>query len=98
MTDINLWLTFLVWLVVGMAITSFGMGGLVAWYGTKKTRKAGIGFMVFGLLLTVLWYYMTYTDGGWREVDMARTLVANVTAWIGAVLGLVTFLVAIIKS
>jgi len=94
----GLTLTFVVWLIVGMAITFFGMGALVAWYGTRKTRTAGIGFMVFGLLLTALWYYMTYMDEAWRGVDMARTLAANVAAWVGAVLGLATFLIAIIKS
>ena len=83
---------------VGFAIVLLGMGALVAYYGSKKTRNAGFGFILFGLLATYGWYYMTYVDGAWIGVGMPDALLAIAGGFAGAIMGVVIFLVAIIKS
>ena len=83
---------------VGFAIVLLGMGALVAYYGSKKTRNAGFGFILLGLLATCGWYYQTYVDGAWIGVAMPDALLAIAGGFAGAIMGVVIFLVAIIKS
>jgi hypothetical protein len=83
---------------VGFAIVLLGMGALVAYYGSKKTRNAGFGFILLGLLATCGWYYQTYVDGAWIEVAMPDALLAIVGGFTGAIVGVIIFLYAIIKS
>ena len=83
---------------VGFAIVLLGMGALVAYYGSKKTRNAGFGFILLGLLATYGWYYQTYVDGAWIGVAMPDALLAVAGGFAGAIVGVIIFLVAIIKS
>ena len=83
---------------VGFAIVMFGMGALVAYYGSQKTRNAGFGFILLGVVATYGWYYQTYVDGVWRAVVMPDALLAIAGGFAGAIVGVVIFLVAIIKS
>ena len=93
--DITLALTLF---TVGFAVVMLGMGALVAYYGSKKTRNAGFGFILLGLLATYFWYYQSYVDGAWFEVAMPGALLAVAGGFAGAIVGVIIFLIAIIKS
>ncbi|MEC8878134.1 MAG: hypothetical protein VX554_03020 [Candidatus Thermoplasmatota archaeon] len=83
---------------VGFAIVMFGMGALVAYYGSKKTRNAGFVFIFIGAVATWYWNTQSVAGGAWAEVVMLDSLLAVAGGFAGAIAGVIIFLVAIIKS
>ncbi|MEE3276459.1 MAG: hypothetical protein VX193_01355 [Candidatus Thermoplasmatota archaeon] len=83
---------------VGFAIVMFGMGALVAYYGSKKTRSAGFAFIFIGAVATWYWNTQSAVGGAWAEVVMLDSLLAVAGGFAGAIVGVIIFLVAIIKS
>ncbi len=95
----DLALTFQVFLVVALSATFIGMGGMISYFGTKRTRMVGGLFSIIGLITAFIWYFMTYMgDETWKPVDMVNNILAVVGAGLGAAAGVALFLVAIIKS
>ena len=78
--------------IVGMMISMLGMGLLIAYYGTSKTRNVGFLFLVVGLGLG---YYLTTTGDA---VEVHNSLLAFIGGMLGGIIGIIAFLVAIIKS
>ena len=78
--------------IVGMMISMLGMGLLIAYYGSSKTRNVGFLFLVVGLGLG---YYLTTTGDA---VEVHNSLLAFIGGMLGGIIGIVAFLVAIIKS
>jgi hypothetical protein len=83
---------------VGFAIVLLGMGALVAYYGSKKTRNAGFGFILLGAVATWYWNSQSLAGGAWAEVAMLDSMLAVAGGFAGAIVGVIIFLVAIIKS
>ena len=83
---------------VGFAIVLLGMGALVAYYGSKKTRNAGFGFILLGAVATWYWNSQSLAGGAWAEVAMLDSMLAVAGGFAGAMVGVIIFLVAIIKS
>ena len=83
---------------VGFAIVLLGMGALVAYYGSKKTRNAGFGFILLGVVATWYWNSQSLADGAWAGVAMMDSMLAVAGGFAGAIVGVIIFLVAIIKS
>jgi len=83
---------------VGFAIVMLGMGALVAYYGSKKTRNAGFAFILIGVIDFWYWNMQSVTDGAWAEVAMLDSLLAVAGGFAGAIVGVIIFLIAIIKS
>jgi hypothetical protein len=83
---------------VGFAIVLLGMGALVAYYGSKKTRYAGFGFILLGAVATWYWNSQSFAGGAWAEVAMLDSMLAVAGGFAGAIVGVIIFLVAIIKS
>ena len=83
---------------VGFAIVLRGMGALVAYYGSKKTRNAGFGFILLGAVATWYWNSQSLAGGAWAEVAMLDSMLAVAGGFAGAMVGVIIFLVAIIKS
>ena len=84
---------------VGFAIVMLGMGTLVAYYGSKKTRNAGFAFILIGAVATWYWNAQARVAGGaWVDVAMLDSLLAVAGGFAGAIVGVIIFLVAIIKS
>ena len=78
--------------IVGMMISMLGMGLLVAYYGSSKTRNVGFLFLIVGLGLG---YYLTTTGDA---VEIHNSLLAFIGGMLGGIVGIIAFLVAIIKS
>ncbi len=83
---------------VGFAIVLFGMGALVAYYGSQKTRNAGFGFILLGAIAFWYWNSQSLAGEAWAGVAMMDSLLAVAGGFAGAIVGVVIFLVAIIKS
>ena len=83
---------------VGFAVVMLGMGALVAYYGSKKTRNAGFAFILIGVIDFWYWNMQSVTGGAWAGVAMLDSLLAVAGGFAGAIVGVIIFLVAIIKS
>ena len=93
---------------VGFAIVMLGMGALVAYYGSKKTRNAGFAFIFIGAIAFWYWnmqslevgqsWWIFSAYGDWAGVVMMDSLLAVAGGFAGAIVGVIIFLVAIIKS
>jgi len=78
--------------VVGSMIAMLGMGLLIAYYGSSKTRNAGFVFLFISILLG--YYLSTIGD----SVELHNALLSFIGGMVGGILGVIVFLVAIIKS
>ncbi|HIM33677.1 MAG TPA: hypothetical protein EYI97_04250 [Candidatus Poseidoniales archaeon] len=83
---------------VGFAIVMLGMGALVAYYGSKKTRNAGFAFIFIGAIAFWYWNAQSLAGEAWAGVAMMDSLLAVAGGFAGAIVGVIIFLVAIIKS
>ena len=79
--------------IAGAELSMLGMGLLIAYYGSSKTRN--VGFLFLLVAVGLCYYLMTTTDDA---VELHNSLLAFIGGIIGGVLGIVAFLVAIIKS
>jgi hypothetical protein len=100
--------TFLFVLLLSFAVFSLIAGIFTAYFGAGKSRAIGGVLLVLGLIVILIWVYFgilrEYPDDtilGIVHWDAAQTLQAFITvigALIGAVIAVVLFLVAIMKS
>ena len=79
--------------LVGVVISMLGMGLLIAYYGSSKTRNVGFLFLVVGAALA---YYLVEMDAS--DVVFMNGMLAFLGGMIGGIIGIIVFLVAIIKS
>ena len=79
--------------LVGAMLSMLGMGLLIAYYGSSKTRNVGFVFLVVGALLA---YYLIEMDTS--KVAFGNGMLAFVGGMIGGIIGIIVFLIAIIKS
>ena len=78
--------------IVGLIISMLGMGLLIAYYGSSKTRNVGFLFLIAGLGFG---YYLTTTGDA---VEVHNSLLAFIGGMLGGIIGMIAFLIAIIKS
>ncbi len=79
--------------ITGAMLSMLVMGLLIAYYGSSKTRNVGFLFLIIGLGLG---YYLA--TSGSDTVELHNSLLAFVGGMLGGILGIIAFLVAIIKS
>ena len=79
--------------LVGAMLSMLGMGLLIAYYGSSKTRNVGFGFLIVGVGLA---YYLVEIDTS--NVAFWNGMLAFAGGMIGGIIGIIVFLVAIIKS
>ena len=79
--------------LVGAMLSMIGMGLLIAYYGSSKTRNVGIIFLLIGVGLA---YYLIEMDTS--DVAFWNGMLAFIGGMAGGIIGIIIFLVAIIKS
>ena len=79
--------------IVGTALSMLFMGLLISYYGSNKTRNVGFIFLIIGAALA---YYVT--SMAYDSVVFIDSILAFVGGMLGGIIGIVIFLVAIIKS
>jgi len=77
----------------GAAISMLLMGLLISYYGSSKTRNVGLIFLIVGAALI---YYVTTM--AYDTVVFMNSILAFVGGMIGGIVGIIIFLIAIIKS
>ena len=80
-------------LMVGASLSMLLMGLLISYYGSSKTRNVGLIFLVVGAALI---YYVTTM--AYDTVVFMNSILAFVGGMIGGIVGIIIFLIAIIKS
>ena len=80
-------------LIVGASLSMLLMGLLISYYGSSKTRNVGLIFLIAGVALI---YYVTTM--AYDTVVFMNSILAFVGGMIGGIVGIVIFLIAIIKS
>ena len=80
--------------LVGAMISMLGMGLLIAYYGSSKTRNVGFVFLVIGAAIA---YYITLPDT-FADIAFWNSMLAFIGGMVGGIIGIIIFLVAIIKS
>ena len=80
-------------LMVGASLSMLLMGLLISYYGSNKTRNVGLIFLIAGAALI---YYVTTM--AYDTVVFMNSILAFVGGMIGGIVGIVIFLIAIIKS
>jgi len=79
--------------LTGVMLAMLGMGLLISYYGSSKTRNVGLLFLVVGIGLT---YYITSIDDS--PIHFGNAFIAFIGGMLGGIIGIIIFLVAIIKS
>ena len=69
------------------------LGLLISYYGSSKTRNVGLIFLIVGAALI---YYVTTM--AYDTVVFMNSILAFVGGMIGGIVGIIIFLIAIIKS
>jgi hypothetical protein len=98
------WMAFLTLIVVFFALVLLVAGIFTAGFGSGKSRTVGIILLVIGLVIGVIWVYLTgYSDievfADVPLLDTVRDAVINLIAvLIGALAAVGLFLVAVMKS
>ena len=77
----------------GIMLSMLGMGLLIAYYGSSKTRNVGLVFLILGIALA---YYLVEMDKS--DVAFLNGVLAFLGGMVGGIVGIIVFLVAIIKS
>ena len=80
-------------LILGTALSMLLMGLLISYYGSSKTRNVGFIFLILGVGLG---YYVT--SMAYDSVIFINSILAFIGGMLGGIIGIVIFLVAIIKS
>jgi len=75
-----------------------GMGLLIAYYGSSKTRNVGVGFLLLGVVLAYYLVEMPNHLVDTSDVVFWNGMLAFIGGITGGVIGIVIFLIAIIKS
>ena len=78
--------------LTGAMLSMLLMGLLIAYYGNTKTRTAGFGFLAVGAALA----YFTLMN--FDDVHFGNAFISFLGGMFGGILGIIIFLVAIIKS
>ncbi len=81
-------------LIMGSALSMLLMGLLISYYGSSKTRNVGFLFLIIGAALA---YYVT-SIASYDNVVFMNSMLAFIGGMLGGIIGIVIFLVAIIKS
>jgi hypothetical protein len=94
------WLTFLTILLLTFSLFLVITGAFTAYFGSGKSRKIGVGLLVGGLVVGVLWAW--YAGPFSSNVNLVSIIVESIGVILAAVIGAAAaiglFLLAIMKS
>ncbi|MDH7509038.1 MAG: hypothetical protein QHH00_06535 [Methanomassiliicoccales archaeon] len=95
------WEGFLTVLLLTFGLFMVLAGAFTAYFGSGKSRTIGIALLIIGLIVGIIWVYLTgFTDTVHVWVaDVVWTAFVNIlAAVIGALIAIGIFLLAIMKS
>ncbi|MFT0899433.1 hypothetical protein [Candidatus Methanoprimaticola sp. MG2] len=97
-------MSFLTLVVLAFALVLLVTGAFSAYFGSGKSRSAGIAMAVIGLVLGIVWVYLTADSGisPFTEVNtwdvIYNAIIDLIGVVIGALIAVAIFLVVVLKS
>ncbi len=98
-------LDFLTVVILAFSIVMVMAGLFTAYFGTGKSRTAGIIMLVVGIVVGVLWVFLCHGFGSDPIIDNVdvwevfwSAFVDMIGVLIGAIIAVAIFLVAVLKS
>jgi len=97
-------LTFVTILLLTFAFVLLIAGAFTAYFGSGKSRKIGAGLLVGGIVVGVLWLFLTAFGGpldpapGFLSGVIVQAILVLLAALLGAGAAIGLFLLAIMKS
>jgi hypothetical protein len=95
------WESFLTVLLLTFGLFMVLAGAFTAYFGSGKSRTIGVVLLIIGLVVGILWVYLTGFTGtiNVEVADVVWTAFINIlAAVIGALIAVGAFLLAIMKS
>ena len=96
------WEIFLLVVLALLALSLLVLGILTAYFGSGKSRTVGVlllvGGIVVGALTIIVSEYYLHIQGGFFQTVVVATIFYVVAGIVGAVIGLLVFLGAIMKT
>src|SRR5574342_705915 len=98
--DALFWVTFLTILMFSFSLVLLIAGAFTAYFGSGKSRKIGAGLLVGGIVIGLVWTFLTWTGpldqgSGYLSGVIVQALVVLIAAFIGAGAAIGLFLLAI---
>jgi hypothetical protein len=102
MIDAANWLTFVTILLLTFAIALLIAGAFTAYFGSGKSRKIGVGLLVGGLVIGLVWAMAVGPFEWLGRFELTEVVIQSIlvllSAFIGAAAAIGLFLLAIMKS
>ena len=98
--NIGVWIIFVEVFLLLMSLTFFILGILTAYFGSGKSRGAGIGLLVVGIIIPIILYFIDWIHRTGRFTNdlFMPGLIYIGAALIGVVIGFLVFLGIIMKT
>lgn len=97
-------MSFLTLVVLAFALVMLVAGLFSAYFGSGKSRSAGVAMAIIGLVLGVVWVYLTADSGisPFTEVNtwdvIYNAIIDLIGIVVGALIAVAIFLVVVLKS
>ena len=96
-------MTFVTILLLTFAVVLLIAGAFTAYFGSGKSRKIGAGLLVGGIVVGLLWVFLTWNGpldqgSGYLSGVVVQAILVLLAAFIGAAAAIGLFLLAIMKS
>jgi len=93
------WLLFLEIILSLLALTFIILGALTAYFGSGKSRAAGITLFIVGIIIPIIMYFVWWTKKGYfTDKILMPSLLYIGGGLIGVVIGFLVFLGIIMKT
>jgi len=91
------WLLFLYIILALLALSFIVLGALTAYFGSGKSRAAGVILLIVGILVPVICYFLSWKGHFIDEILLPGLLYIG-GGLIGVVIGFLVFLAIIMKT
>ncbi len=100
MNAAGVWTIFFEVLLLMLSLTFFVLGILTAYFGSGKSRAAGISLLIVGIIIPIIMYFVWWMNevGHFTNQLLLPGLIYVGGALIGVVIGFVVFLGIIMKT
>ncbi len=94
------WLLFLEIILSLLALTFIILGALTAYFGSGKSRAAGITLFIVGIIIPIIMYFVWWmgTPGYFTNTVLMPSLLYIGGGLIGVIIGFLVFLGIIMKT
>jgi len=100
MGSAGVWVIFTEILLLVLSLTFIGLGALTAYFGSGKSRVAGVSLLIIGIIIPLILYFAVWMNeaGHFTNNLLLPGLIYVGGALVGLVVGFLVFLGVIMKT